>query len=78
MYKRQAYVEGVRGFIPASKLALNYVEDTNEYLNRHIQVQVIDVNKEDKKLILSAKEILREKADKTIKATAEGGSGDEG
>ncbi len=43
-----AYVEGVRGFIPASKLALNYVEDTNEYLNRHIQVQVIDVNKEEK------------------------------
>ena len=68
----------MRGFIPASKLALNYVEDTNEYLNRHILVQVIDVNKEDKKLILSAKEILREKADKTIKATAEGGSGDEG
>ena len=54
-----AYVEGVRGFIPASKLALNYVEDANEYLNRHIQVQVIDVNKEEKKLILSAKEILK-------------------
>ena len=61
------YVEGVRGFIPASKLALNYVEDTNEYLNRHIQVQVIDVNKEDKKLILSAKEILREKAEEERK-----------
>ena len=58
-----AYVEGVRGFIPASKLALSYVEDTNEYLNKRIQVQVIDVNKEDKKLILSAKEILREKAE---------------
>ena len=62
-----AYVEGVRGFIPASKLALKYVEDTNEYLNRHIQVQVIDVNKEDKKLILSAKEILREKAEEERK-----------
>lgn len=62
-----AYVEGVRGFIPASKLALNYVEDTNEYLNRHIQVQVIDVNKEDKKLILSAKEILKEKAEEERK-----------
>ena len=62
-----AYVEGVRGFIPASKLALNYVEDTNEYLNRRIQVQVIDVNKEDKKLILSAKEILREKAEEERK-----------
>ena len=35
-----AYVEGVRGFIPASKLALNYVEDTNEYLNKPIQMQV--------------------------------------
>ena len=58
-----AYAEGVRGFIPASKLALSYVEDTNEYLNKRIQVQVIDVNKEDKKLILSAKEILREKAE---------------
>ena len=62
-----AYVEGVCGFIPASKLALNYVEDANEYLNRHIQVQVIDVNKEDKKLILSAKEILREKAEEERK-----------
>lgn len=62
-----AYVEGVRGFIPASKLALSYVEDTNEYLNKPIQVQVIDVNKEDKKLILSAKEILREKAEEERK-----------
>ena len=58
-----AYVEGVRGFIPASKLALGYVEDTEAYLNKPIQVQVIDVDKESKKLILSAKEILREKAE---------------
>lgn len=62
-----AYVEDVRGFIPASKLALNYVEDTNEYLNRHIQVQVFDVDKESDRLILSAKEILREKAEEERK-----------
>lgn len=43
-----AYVEGVRGFIPASKLALNYVEDTNEYLNKPIQVQVFDIDKKRK------------------------------
>lgn len=55
-----AYVEGVRGFIPASKLSLQYVEDTNEWLGREIEVRVIDVNEEDKKLVLSAKEILRE------------------
>lgn len=62
-----AYVEGVRGFIPASKLALSYVEDTEVYLNKPTQVQVLDVDKDSKKLILSAKEILREKADKERK-----------
>ncbi len=62
-----AYVEGIRGFIPASKLALSYVEDTNDYLNKHLQVQVIDVDEDSKKLILSAKEILREKAEEERK-----------
>ena len=62
-----AYVEGVRGFIPASKLALNYVEDTNEYLNKPIQVQVFDIDKEKGRLILSAKEILRGKAEEERK-----------
>ena len=62
-----AYVEGVRGFIPASKLALNYVEDTNEYLNKPIQVQVFDVDKDSNRLILSAKEILKEKAEEERK-----------
>lgn len=57
-----AYVEGIRGFIPASKLSLNYVEDTNAYLNQPLQVQVIDLDKEKGRLILSAREILREKA----------------
>ncbi|MDY4114296.1 MAG: S1 RNA-binding domain-containing protein, partial [Blautia sp.] len=63
-----AYVEGIRGFIPASKLALNYVEDLNEYLNKNIQVQVFDVEEENNRLILSAREILREKAEKERKA----------
>ena len=58
-----AYVEGVRGFIPASKLALSYVEDTEEYLNKPLTIQVIDVDKAKKRLVLSAKELLREKAD---------------
>lgn len=57
-----AYVEGVCGFIPASKLSLNYVEDTNPYLNQPLQVQVIDLDQEKGRLILSAREILREKA----------------
>ncbi len=63
-----AYVEGLRGFIPASKLSLNYVDDLNEYLNKEIQVQVFDVVEEDQRLILSARELLRQKADEERKA----------
>ena len=63
-----AYVEGIRGFIPASRLALNYVEDLNEYLNKNIQVQVFDVEEGNNRLILYAREILREKAEEERKA----------
>lgn len=55
-----AYVEGIRGFIPASHLALSYVEDLNTYQGKELTVRVITVDKEKKKLVLSAKEILRE------------------
>ena len=63
-----AYVEGIRGFIPASKLSLNYVENLEDYLNQTIQVRVFDVDKEKKRLILSAREILKEKADEERKS----------
>ena len=55
-----AYVNEVRGFIPASKLALSYVENLDEYMGKHLKVRILDMDPEDKKLILSAKEILRE------------------
>ena len=63
-----AYVEGVRGFIPASKLSLNYVEDLEEFLNKPIQVRVFEVDEEKNRLILSAREILQEKAREERKA----------
>ena len=56
-----AYVEGIRGFIPASKLSLNYVENLDEWVGREIEVRVVTADPEEKRLILSAKEILREK-----------------
>ena len=62
-----AYVEDVRGFIPASKLSLSYVEDLNEYLNKEIQVQVFDVDKEKNRLILSARDVLRRQAQENRK-----------
>ena len=55
-----AYVEGIRGFIPASQLALSYVEATEEWLGKEVKVRVITVDESKKKLVLSAKVILKE------------------
>ena len=56
-----AMVEGLRGFIPASKLSLSYIEDLETYLLKDIEVRVIDVNQADNRLVLSAREILKER-----------------
>ena len=61
------YVEGIRGFIPASKLALEYVEDLDSWVGREIEVRVITADQEDGRLVLSAREILREKAEEERK-----------
>lgn len=55
-----AYVEGIRGFIPASQLDLNYVEDPSAYVGKTLKVRVITVDQEKEKLVLSGKEILKE------------------
>ncbi len=55
-----AYVEGIRGFIPASQLDLNYVEDPSAYVGKTLKVRVITVDQGKEKLVLSAKEILKE------------------
>lgn len=57
-----AYVEDIRGFIPASQLSLDYVEDVNPWLGKVIRVRVITVDQEKNKLVLSAKGILKEEA----------------
>ena len=57
-----AMVEGLRGFVPASKLSLSYIENLEDYLLKDIEVQVIDVNQAENRLILSAREILKKKA----------------
>ena len=56
-----AYVEGIRGFIPASQLSLSYVENLEEWVGRQIDVRVITVDEEKKRLVLSAKEVEKER-----------------
>ena len=60
-----AYVEGIRGFIPASKLSLGYVEedDLPNWLNKTLEVRVITADEGEKRLVMSARDILREAAD---------------
>lgn len=60
-----AGVEGLRGFIPASKLSLSYIENLETYLLKDIEVRVIDVDQANERLVLSAREILREKEKST-------------
>ena len=57
-----AYVEGIRAFIPVSQLALHYVEDPEDYLKKTLTVRVIEVDEQENRLVLSAREVLREKA----------------
>ena len=66
-----ALVEGVRGFIPVSRLDINHVEDTNDWLGRDIRVRVIEADMEKSKLVLSAREILREESAAARKAQRE-------
>lgn len=56
-----AFLEGIRGFIPASQLALDYVEELDSFLGKTLEVRVITVEKEKQKLVMSAKGILKEK-----------------
>jgi len=57
-----AYLEGIRGFIPASQLDLGYVEEVTPYVGKTLSVKVTEADKDKEKLILSAKAVLREEA----------------
>ncbi len=57
-----AFLEGIRGFIPASQLALEYVEDVDTFVGETLEVVVITADPDKKKLVLSAKEVAKEKA----------------
>ncbi|MFI3173322.1 MAG: S1 RNA-binding domain-containing protein [Eubacteriales bacterium] len=62
-------VEELRGFVPASRLSLSYIENLEDYLLQEIEVRVITVDQANNKLVLSAKEILKEAELKARQAT---------
>ena len=56
-----AYLEGIRGFIPASRLSDEHVEDLKEWDGKTIEVTVITADEEERRLVLSGREPAREK-----------------
>jgi small subunit ribosomal protein S1 len=49
---------GVRGFIPASMVERHFVEDFSSYKGRTLKVKVKEIDRENNKVILSAKDVL--------------------
>lgn len=50
-------VNGIRGFIPASHLSVNYVEDLNKYLGKKLSLKVIEFDRGKKRLVMSRKKV---------------------
>lgn len=64
-------VKGVRGFIPASRVDAEYVEDLDAYKGKTIDVTIIEADEENGRLVLSGREAARARAkEETIKKIA--------
>lgn len=55
------YLEGIRAFIPASQLSDSFVENTAEWIDKDVDVRVITCDPEKKRLVLSGKEVARDR-----------------
>lgn len=56
-----AYVDDVRAFIPASQLSTEYVEKLEDWQGKNIDVIVITADTEKKRLVLSGREVEKER-----------------
>jgi Ribosomal protein S1 len=67
---------GVRGFIPASLVERHFVEDFSDYKGKPLDVKIVELDREKRKVILSHRAVLDEEADKkkseTLKSIKEG------
>jgi len=60
-----ANYKGVRVFIPASQIAEQYVKDLDQFLNKKIRFEVLEVSKNRRRVVGSRKNVLeKEKAQK--------------
>ena len=60
-------LEGYEAFIPASQMSLKYVEDLSEFVGQDIDVTILDVDKKQRRFVLSRKAVLQKEADEQEK-----------
>ena len=62
-------VEGIRAFIPVSKITVAHVESTDDWVGKSIEAKIITLDKAAKKLVLSGRAVEEEqqKAEKAEK-----------
>ena len=62
-------VEGVRAFVPASRLSKRYVEKIDQFVGQPMKLKIIDVDQQKKRIVCSRKDVLIEE-EATKKAAA--------
>jgi small subunit ribosomal protein S1 len=51
---------GLRGFVPASQVELNFVDDFSDYKGRTLRLKVVELDKENNRVILSQRAVLEQ------------------
>ena len=61
-----ATLDGLRAFLPASKLSLGFVreDELSDWVGKKLNVRIITAEPENNKLVISAKDVLREAQEK--------------
>lgn len=59
-----ALICGVRAFIPASQLDSRYVEDLSEYVNKELDLKILEVEKHRHRVVASRKVVLEAEREK--------------
>ena len=57
-----ADVNGIRAFVPASRLAQRYVENIAQFVGQPMKLKIIDVDKQKKSIVASRKDVLVEES----------------
>ena len=66
-----AYIDDTRAFIPSSHVSLSHIENLETMLEKELEVRVIEADQSKNRLVLSAREVLRDKAKEARKKEIE-------